>query len=103
VIFLRWRDIELAHKYSDLIMFSFIFCTALPKHSIASMVIRLTQTRGMRWAMYALMGSLVIVNGGCVVISFAYCRPYYASWDTNVRDARCVSSKVLDWAECAWG
>jgi predicted membrane-bound dolichyl-phosphate-mannose-protein mannosyltransferase len=92
-----------AYKFSGLVMFPFIFCTALTKISIACMVLRLTQTRGMKVAMYLLIVSLILVNGGCVVILFTYCQPSYAIWDINVKDAKCADARVLDWGSSVQG
>jgi predicted membrane-bound dolichyl-phosphate-mannose-protein mannosyltransferase len=103
VVYLEWHEIAVAYKFSGLVMFPFIFCTALTKISIAFMVLRLTQTRGMKVAMYLLIVSLILVNGGCVVILFTFCRPYYAIWDINVRDAECVDARVLDWGSSVQG
>jgi hypothetical protein len=103
VVYLKWHEIAVAYKFSGLVMFPFIFCTALTKMSIACMVLRLTQTRGMKVAMYALIVSLILVNGGCVVILFTYCRPYYAIWDVNVKDAKCADARVLDWGSSVQG
>jgi hypothetical protein len=58
------------------------------------MVIRLSGERWMRRCMYALIASLVFINGACIIVLFAYCRPSRAFWDP-VPHAKCWDTKVL--------
>lgn len=53
--------------------------------------------------MYALIASLVLVNGACIVLLFAFCRPSYAFWDIGVKDARCWDTRVLTYASSVQG
>ncbi|KAF2108796.1 hypothetical protein BDV96DRAFT_253709 [Lophiotrema nucula] len=94
VYYLNRHQILQAYKFSSLVMFPFIFCTAITKISVGFMVLRLTQAKWMRYYMYALMTSLVIVNGGCVIILSLHCRPIYATWDFSVKNGRCWDRKV---------
>ncbi|KAL5372056.1 hypothetical protein DPSP01_013799 [Paraphaeosphaeria sporulosa] len=103
VVYLTPHQIIQSYKFSQLVIFPFIFCTVITKISIAFMVLRLTQEQWMRYCMFALIASLVIVNGGCVVILFTYCRPYYASWDITVTGERCWSGRVLAVASSVQG
>jgi hypothetical protein len=53
--------------------------------------------------MYALMTSVVLVNGSCVAILFAFCRPSNAFWDITNKDAKCWDTKVLSIASSVQG
>src|SRR4051794_2919208 len=82
IIYLNEAQRVNSRKFSNLAMLPFIFCTALTKISIAFMVLRLTTVRWMRNAMYALIASLVLINGAGVIVELLYCRPTHAFWDT---------------------
>lgn len=89
VLYLSTHQIVQAYRYSQLVLFPFIFCTAITMIYIALMVLRFTQARSMRYFMYGLMASLAVTNGACIVILFSFCRPYYASWDLSVKNVVC--------------
>jgi len=59
------------------------------------MVLRLTQAKWMKVYMAALIVSLVLVNGACLVILFAFCRPTHALWDITVKEEKCWDGSVL--------
>ncbi|KAF2800893.1 hypothetical protein K505DRAFT_194844, partial [Melanomma pulvis-pyrius CBS 109.77] len=103
VFYLSEYQITQAYKFSNLVIFPFIFCTSVTKISVAFMVLRLTQSKWMRYYMYALMASLVLVNGSCIVVLFAFCRPSNAFWDIAIKDARCWDTKVLTFASSIQG
>ncbi|EHL03027.1 hypothetical protein M7I_1000 [Glarea lozoyensis 74030] len=69
-----------AVKYSNLAMIPFIFCTMLTKISIAIMVLRLINIKGMK-----------------------YYIPTYAYWDITVVKPHCWSKKVLETASNVQG
>jgi len=92
-----------AYRFSNLVIIPYTFCTAITKISVAFMVLRLTQAKWMRYYMYALMGSLVIVNGACIVIIFAFCRPTAAFWDITIKNAKCWDTRVLTVASSVQG
>jgi hypothetical protein len=94
-LFLSMDQLVHAVKYSNLAMIPFIFCTMLTKISIAIMVLRLINVKAMKYYMYFLMGSLVLINGAALVIIFAFCRPAYAYWDITVKNPKCWNPKVL--------
>ncbi|OAG09283.1 uncharacterized protein CC84DRAFT_1081348, partial [Paraphaeosphaeria sporulosa] len=98
VLYLNSYQIEQAYKYSQLVLYPFIFSTAITKISVGFMVLRFSQTRAMRYSMYALMASLIVVNGACIVVLLSFCRPIYATWDIRVKHAVCLSSKILSLA-----
>jgi hypothetical protein len=97
-IYLTPKETLAAIKFSNLAMFPFVFCTCITKLSIAFMVLRLTNKNWMKYYMYALMLSLVLLNGGCLVVLFAYCRPTRAFWDVTVMPKKCWSPTVLQTA-----
>ncbi|KAF2686023.1 hypothetical protein K458DRAFT_387026 [Lentithecium fluviatile CBS 122367] len=103
IAYLSEHHMNEAYRFSNLVLFPFIFCTAITKISIGFMVLRLTQAQWMRYYMYALMGSLVLVNGACIVILFAFCRPSPAFWDITIKDAQCWDTKVLTIASSIQG
>lgn len=45
--------------------------------------------------MYALIVSLVIINGAGIVIIFGFCRPTSAYWDKTIHNAKCWDTKTL--------
>ena len=83
-----------ARRFSNLTMIPFILCTAITKISIALMVIRITTERWMKRSMYALVVSMALVYGVCVIILFTYCSPSHALWD-SVPHAKCRPIEVL--------
>jgi hypothetical protein len=103
VAYLNESQINNAYKMSNLVTFPFIFSTAITKVSIALMVLRLTQARWMRYYMYILIASLFLVNGACVLILLAFCRPSAAFWDITIRNAKCWDTRVLTVASSVQG
>ncbi|EPE30949.1 hypothetical protein GLAREA_03916 [Glarea lozoyensis ATCC 20868] len=102
-LYLSMDQLIQAVKYSNLAMIPFIFCTMLTKISIAIMVLRLINIKGMKYYMYFMIGSLVLVNGAAIVIIFSFCRPTYAYWDITVVKPHCWSKKVLETASNVQG
>jgi hypothetical protein len=103
VFYLSEHHVNEAYRFSNLVMFPYILCTAITKISVAFMVLRLTLAKWMRYYMYALIASLVLVNGACVVILFAFCWPTAAFWDITIQDAQCWDTRVLTIASSAQG
>jgi len=95
VFYLNSNQINQSYRYSNLVIIPFIICTAITKISIAFMVLRLTQAKWMKVYMAALIVSLVLVNGACLVILFAFCRPTHALWDITVKEEKCWNGSVL--------
>ena len=75
--------------YAQLLLF---LAVCLLKISICLLLLRIKDTRKLRNLIYAVMGGLVLTNGGVIIILLSECRPIEAysggdgeCWDSRVR------------------
>ena len=62
----------------------FIFpILCLAKMSVCLFVLRIKNTRWLRWCLYSLMAGLIVTTLAGLIILFAECRPIRAYWDSN--------------------
>lgn len=104
-LYLRWDGARHMHYLSelqrinaqgfyDIAKIPYLFGNAITKISIALMVIRLTSEKWMKRSMYALIALLVILNGTCIIMLFAYCPPTRA-FRTFLIHSKCRPAMVL--------
>ncbi|KAH7268551.1 hypothetical protein B0J15DRAFT_389987 [Fusarium solani] len=67
----------------------------LLKVSILLLLLRIKNSRGLRWSAWAVMAGLVITNFGCIVILLAECDPVEAYWTGS---GKCWDARVRIYA-----
>lgn len=67
----------------------------LLKCSIMFLLLRIKNTRTLRWLLGAVMAGLVITNGGCMIILLSECRPISGYW-TN--EGECWDNRIRIYA-----
>ena len=75
--------------------FLVIWITCLTKVSICLFVMRIPNDRRLKSFLWALIGLLVVVNGACVVVFLAQCRPLKALWDPTA-EGSCWKPEVFE-------
>ncbi|KAM0430051.1 hypothetical protein ACHAPT_006057 [Fusarium lateritium] len=77
---------------AQLLLFASI---CLLKISILLLLLRIKNSRGLKWSAWAIMAGLVITNFGCIIILLAECNPVEAYW---TGDGTCWDPRVRIYA-----
>lgn len=76
--------------YGQVLLFS---SSAFLKISICLLILRIKDTRKLRFGLYAVIAGLIITNFGVVVILIAQCQPVSKYW-TGSKEGKCWDTRV---------
>jgi len=72
-----------ANKWATIAQIPAIISTSLTKISIAVMILRISNSKKLKWAMFPLIFVVASVWLIGIILLSAACRPYKASWDST--------------------
>ncbi|KAF1996436.1 hypothetical protein P154DRAFT_472627 [Amniculicola lignicola CBS 123094] len=93
-VYLQMKAVDVA-KWSTISTLPFIISTTLTKISIALMILRISNSRKLKWSMIPLMVIVTCINLTGIVLLAAGCRPFEANWNYAVPRTHCWPRKVL--------
>ncbi|KAF2462740.1 uncharacterized protein BDR25DRAFT_161154, partial [Lindgomyces ingoldianus] len=93
-IYLRLKAVDVA-KWSTIAQLPFIVSTTLTKISIALTIVRISNSRRLKWGMVPLVTVVVCAGISGIVILAAGCRPFEANWNYAAPRLNCWPRQVL--------
>lgn len=94
-VYLKMKAVDVA-KWSTIAQIPFIISTTLTKASIALMILRISNSKKLKWSMAPLIVIVVCVNLAGIIILTARCKPFEANWNYAIaRDSICWPNAVL--------
>ncbi|KAF2108458.1 hypothetical protein BDV96DRAFT_652710 [Lophiotrema nucula] len=93
-VYLKMKAVDVA-KWSTIAQLPFIISTTLTKVSIALMILRISNSKKLKWAMAPLVTVVVCVNLAGIVILAARCKPFESNWNYAIPKPKCWPRTVL--------
>lgn len=76
-------------KYNVFFQILVVICTLLTKFSICILILRIKNTKSLRWILWTMMGFMTSVTIAMVAVELASCIPLRKLWNPEI-DGRCI-------------